>query len=103
MKGVRSRIIPFPKVGRWVVKRVHAIAGDTDKIRWTKHARERIREREITSRQVLEVLRRGRGVGPAQREEGEWKIILEKPQAGREIRVVVTMEGHDELTVVTVW
>ena len=64
---------------------------------------------DITSRQVLETLRQGMGVGLPQREEGEWKITLRKNHAGRWIRVVAmmivrTMEDEkDELRVVTVW
>ena len=109
MKGVKSKAIPFPTERRWVVERVHAIAEHTDRIQWTDHARERMGERDITSRQVLETLRRGRRVRLPQREEGEWKIILEKHHAGRRIHVVArmivpTMEGEkDELRVVTVW
>ena len=92
-----------------MVERVHAVAEHTDRIQWTKRARERMGERDITSRQVLETLRRGRQVRLPQREEDEWKIILEKNHAGRRIRVVVRMivptteDEKDELTVVTVW
>ncbi len=109
MKGVKAKVIPFPTGKRWVVERVHAIAKHTDQIQWTKHVRERMGERDITPRQVLETLRQGRGIGVPQREEGEWKITLRKNHAGRWIRVVAimivrTMEDEkDELRVVTVW
>ena len=109
MKDAKSKVIPFPTGMRWVVERVHAIAEHSDRIEWTDHARERMGERDITSRQVLETLRRGRRVRLPQREDDEWKIVLEKHHAGRRIRVVArmivpTMEDEkDELTVVTVW
>ena len=109
MKGVKAKVIPFPTGSQWVVERVHAVAEHTDQILLTDHARERMRERDITSRQVLETLRHGKRVGLPQREEGEWKISLKKNHAGRWIHVVAimivpTMEDEkDELRVVTVW
>ena len=68
MKGAKSKIIPFPEEMRKVVERVHATTENSDKIQWTDHARERMEEREITSRQVLETLRRG-GSGSDYRNE----------------------------------
>ena len=109
MKGVKSKVIPFPAEIRQIVERVHAIAEHSDKIQWTDHARERMEERDVTSRQVLETLRRGKRIGSPQREDDEWKITLEKHHAGRRIGVmarmnVPTMEDEkEELIVVTVW
>ena len=88
---------------------MHATAEDSDKIQWTNHAHERMEERDITSRQVLETLRRGKRIGLPKREDDEWKITLEKHHAGRRIRVVARMnvptreDEKDELIVVTVW
>lgn len=109
MKGRKSKVIPFPEEMRKVVERAHATAEHTDKIQWINHARKRMEERDITSRQVLETLRRGKRIGLPQQEDDEWKITLEKHHAGRRICVVVRMsvprteDGKDDLTVVTVW
>ena len=109
MRGVKSKVIPFPAEMRKVVERVHATAEHTDKIQWTNHAHERMEERDITSRQVLETLRRGKQMGLPQQEGDEWKITQEKHHAGRRIHVVVMMnvltteDEKDELIVVTVW
>ena len=109
MKGAKSKVIPFPEEMRKVVERVHATAEDSDRIQWTDHARERMEERDVTSRQVLETLRRGKRIGLPQREDDEWKITLEKHHAGRRIGVVgrmnvpTTEDEKDELIVVTVW
>lgn len=109
MKDAKSNVTPFPTEMRWVVERVHATAEHSDRIQLTAHARERMRERDITSRQVRETLRRGRRMRLPQREANEWKVVLKKNHAGRWIRVVTIMivatteDEEDELRVVTVW
>ena len=109
MRGAKSKVIRFPSEKRWVVERVRAIAEHGDRIQLTEHTSERMAYRDITSRQVLETLRRGKRMRLPQREGNEWKVILEKNHAGRWIRVVAriilaaTEDEKDELRVVTVW
>lgn len=59
-------------------------------------------EREITMRQALTTLRKGRiERGPEVDEFGGWKVVLVRYASGRQIRVVTVLAGG-ELVIVTV-
>ena len=100
----KSNIILFPPLRRrWVVDRVRQLARNSFNIKWTQHALHRLNEREISSRQVISTVRRGRPAAePGQDDYGEWTITLTKRCAGRDVRVVVSATEHDSLFIVTV-
>ena len=95
--------IGFPFLGRReILNRVSELAKETFNIHWTKHALERMEEREITMRQALSTLRLGHIEGdPEPDEDGGWKLVLARRSAGSPVRVVVSLDD-DELYVVTV-
>lgn len=64
-------------------------------------------EREISTRQVLDVLRRGRiREGPHRDDDGDWRMNLwKRSAAGQRVEVVLALcedERGDTLTVITV-
>ena len=71
---------------------------------WTRHALDRMSEREITSRQALRTMREG-DIDDKIVPDGqdEWKVTLKRRDAGRAVHVVVVISGADDLTVITVY
>lgn len=65
-------------------KRIHELARETENIQWSLHAFDRMRERELTDIQVLEVRRSGMVVGQAELTKfGEWQCKIVKELRGR--------------------
>ena len=80
-----------------LVERVQGLATDTRNMHLDHpHFRDRMSERGVSMRQVLEVLRKGKGVGgPTLDEYGDYRIKLKLYVAGRRIKVVVAVkENH---------
>ena len=106
-----SPIVPFPKVraespsADQVVSHVHSLAlADSLNIRMSEpHFKQRMTERGINMRLVLEVLRSGRAVGrPEQDAFGDWRIEMRRKVAGRRVHVVVAV-GADHIECITAW
>ena len=71
----------------------------TSRIRLSNHARERMKERGVISRQVLEVLRSKNSYcteEPHPTPSGSWKFNLKGFAAGSNLEVVVDIKRHDE-------
>ena len=69
----------------------------------TKHAKQRMKQRGVNYRQVMECLHKGHIAEPAHLSiHGDWMATLEHRYAGDVVRVVVAIERQDggELTVV---
>ena len=87
---VGASIIPFPAAKRntpdagELVKRIHALSVDGVNVRMNEpHFGERLVDRGIDMRSVLEVLRRGRSVGKPQLDEyGDWRMEMRRKVAG---------------------
>lgn len=81
----------------------HNLAMDSENIRFdAPHAQQRMRERKINMRQVLEVLRNGTCVsGPTNDQYGDWRIKLRRMVAGKRVQVVVVVK-KTHLEVITV-
>jgi hypothetical protein len=80
-------------------------AEDSARVRLTKHAKARMRERGVTLVQVLKVLRDGSVVESAHQDiHGNWKCVLEKVVAGDRVRVAAAyvQEGTAVVVVITV-
>ena len=58
-------------------------------------------ERDVTTRQVMLALQKGRVDGDPEFDDGDWKITLVNRSAGRKIRVVAALSG-DQIFIVTV-
>jgi hypothetical protein len=82
-----------------LVKRVHELAGQ-GRIGWEHpHVKERMAQRGVTMRQVLEVARSGEGIsGPTLDQWGDWRVKLKKYVAGRRVQIVAAVK--DEMVVV---
>jgi hypothetical protein len=82
---------------------VHALARDSANIQFGHpHFQQRLAERNVSMRQVLETLRTGSVIdGPKRDQWGDWRVKLQRRVAGRRVQVVVAVKD-DRLDVVTV-
>lgn len=101
MKGPAGNVIAFGLSATQVANQIHKVAENTSNVFWTKHVLARMIEREISSRQVLSVLRMGKPDGKPELDDGDWKIALVKRCAGRPIRVIAAL-SKCHVSVVTV-
>jgi hypothetical protein len=81
---------------------------DTARVIYTHHALKRMRERKITTLQVLKCLRKGQIVeGPALGIKGNWECKLSWQHAGDVINVVVAIDQDqntgEKVLIVTVY
>ena len=106
-----SPIIPFPKPravtpsADQLVSRVHSLSlADSLNIRMSEpHFKQRMRERGINIRLVMEVLKSGRAVDrPEQDEFGDWRIKMRRKVAGQRVTVVVAVYA-DHIECITTW
>ena len=76
---------------------VHRLAADTDNIRWSTHALERMEERGITDKMAVEVLQKGecKGTPEPGKNPGEWKVKLVRRMKGRREAGVVVLTVHN--------
>ena len=84
-------------------KRVHKLSQESKNVFLKiSHAQIRKKERKITTRQIFDVLRSGKGIdGPKLDQFGDWRIKLKRFTAGRAVQVVVVVK-KDCLIVITV-
>jgi Domain of unknown function (DUF4258) len=82
--------------------RVHELAKVSTNIHFGHpHFRDRLVERGLTMRQVLEVLRKGCITdGPTKDKWGDWRVKLQRRVAGRRVQIVVAVK-ENHLDVVT--
>ncbi len=61
------------------------------------HAKQRMRQRQITLAQVLDVMRKGRVAEPATVDiHGNWKLTVRGASCGQEISVAGAIDMNDE-------
>jgi hypothetical protein len=104
-----SEIFVFPQPSvlpeplETLVKRTHELAEKSENVGWdSPHVKQRMKERNVTIRQVFDVLRHGKGIdGPTLDQYGDWRIKLKRFSAGRVVQVVVVVR-KDFLEIVTV-
>ena len=85
-----------------LVEKIRELAKETINLRFDHpHIQQRLAERGITMRQILEVLRHGRATSnPTPDGYGDWRIKLKRKVAGRRVQVVLAVK-EDYLVVVT--
>lgn len=86
-----------------LVNRVHKLAENSDNV-WIdcSHAKDRKKSRNVTTRQIFDVLRSGKGVsGPTLDKYGDWRIKLKRYSAGRTVQVVIVVK-NDHVEIITV-
>jgi len=90
-----------------MLKLVREAAQDTSRVFFERHAKQRMRERRITPKLVLNCLRQGVIDESAHLNiRGDWKCTLRHVTAGEEIRVVAVLERDEQgnwIAVVTVY
>jgi len=104
-----SEVIEFPKPERppksleKLVKKVNELSKNSEDV-WIDcpHVKERMQERNITTRQIFDVLRHGKGVsGPTLDKHGDWRIKLKRYSTGKVVQVVIVVKEH-HIEVITV-
>jgi hypothetical protein len=100
-----AEVIPFPErpSREELEARVHTLSRDTRNINFeSPHFQQRLQERGIVMRQVLDVLRNGEAIhGPTKDVWGDWRIKMRRMSAGRRVQVVVAVRPT-ELVAITV-
>jgi len=104
-----SELVPFPHPKTSpesldsLVHKTHELAQKSENVYWDNpHVQLRMRERNVTVRQMFDVLRNGRGIdGPTLDKYGDWRVKLKRFAAGRMVQVVVVVK-ENHLEVVTV-
>lgn len=86
-----------------LVKKVHKLSKESENVYWDcPHVQQRMRERNVSTRQMFDVLRNGKGIdGPSKDKYGDWRIKLKHFTTGRIVQVVVVVQ-NDYLEVITV-
>lgn len=100
-----EKIATFVMPVSTMLVRIRALAACSDTVRWSRHARERMQERDISLRVAMTVLQLGGIVGDITPGEspGEWKAkVVRKKRGMRDIGVVVVTVREDYLLVKTV-
>ena len=86
---------------------VRDLAKESARVRLTRHARERMAQRDITLTQLLTCLRSGRiAEGPARNVRGDWEFRMEGIAAGDRINVVAALttdRNGNRIIVITVY
>jgi hypothetical protein len=106
-----ATVIPFPRPTQTaeppdtdqLVTKIRDLAKDSENLHMDHpHFRQRLAQRKITMRQVLDVLRNGCGSGqPILDEWGDWRVKMRRKSAGRRVQVVVAVKER-QLDLITV-
>ncbi|EPX6937051.1 DUF4258 domain-containing protein [Vibrio parahaemolyticus] len=86
-----------PKSARMLIKDL--AENHTSRIKFSKHARERLSDRDITIQQVLCVLKSSSNRFhelPYPTEAGDWKMNVEGIASGDSIRVPLVLKRHED-------
>ncbi len=74
---------------------IRELAADSGNVIILRHCRERMEQRGITIRQILQCLRKGTiQEGPFLNDHCSWQVTMARHAAGDEISCVVAIEGN---------
>jgi hypothetical protein len=83
---------------------VRELAGDSGNIIFLPHASQRMKQRRITPKMVLECLLRGVIVeGPVLSQKGTWELAMLRMAAGQKLRVALAIDLPSRLIIITVY
>lgn len=86
------------------LKLLREIATDSTNIIFTKHALQRMRERKVTTAQVIAWLASGCASEPVALDlHGNWKLTVTQRVAGAELNVSVAIDAPSRAIVITVF
>ena len=87
-----------------LARHIKRLAEDSGNVVFTNHARDRMSERKITFRHVIECLRFGRVIeGPYKSVKGDWKCTMVRAVSGIDISTSVAVNFDEELIIITVF
>lgn len=79
------------------------IAKDSANVIFTDHARKRMRQRKLTTTQVLSCLAKGVAVEPVALDiHGHWKLTVSHQAAGAHLEVAVAIDVPSRAIIITV-
>lgn len=98
---------PDPNISKLTLDEItgktHELSKNSEKV-WIDcpHVKQRMQERKISVRQILDVLRNGKGIdGPTVDKYGDFRIKLRRHTAGKMVQMVIAFK-EDHIEVVTV-
>jgi len=101
-----SNVLPFEMNDENLRKRIAQLSLDSSRVFITGHAKQQMRARNVSRRQVDDVLEKGYVVEPAHRNiHGNWQCTLEYLTSGDLVRVVAVLEADssgESVIVITV-
>jgi hypothetical protein len=101
----RGKAVAFRMRPETIRDLVRRLAADSENVKWSTHAQERMVERGITDKTAMDVLRSGdpKGDIEAGTNPGEWKVKMVRTVKGRrEVGVVVLTVRSEHLLIKTV-
>lgn len=100
----------FPLTEETARKIINDLAENhTHRIRWSKHVKARMRDRGVTTGQIMTLLKSKHSVfreGPYAEANGDWKFNLKGTAAGKVIELTVALKNHHDSpssVLITVW
>lgn len=86
------------------LKLLREIAADSARVIFTHHALQRMRQRKVSTSQVLTCLQRGIVAEPVALDlHGNWKLTVSHRAAGAELDVAVAIDVPNRAIVITVF
>lgn len=80
------------------------IASDSARVIFTKHARQRMRQRKVSPVQIIACLLRGIVAEPVALDlHGNWKLTLSHRVAGKDLNVAVAIDVPSRAIIITVF
>jgi hypothetical protein len=91
-----AKVVPLRLSADRALEILRFAGADSGRVEWTEHVLERMEERSITAKQVLDCLAKGTMIkGPTQ-EKGSWKCKLQWITAGVQLDVVAAIDLNEE-------
>lgn len=100
-----KKIVQYRLTPRTAEKRIKELAAETANLKWSRHALERMNEREIFDADVLRICRKGMLSGnPEETPAGEWKckMVLRLRGTREAGAVVIILKQRGGLLIKTV-
>lgn len=92
-----SNLLPFPLPKKKALELIRELSQGSDRIFYSKHARLRMTEREISMPDVMDCLAKGQITeGPYKAPGGDWRFTISWFRAGSPLQVVGAIDVDDD-------
>jgi hypothetical protein len=92
-----SDLLPFPLSKKKASEIIRELSYRSERVFYSKHARSRMIEREITMPDVMDCLRRGQVTdGPYQAPGGDWRFTISWFRAGSPLQIVGAIDVDED-------